>query len=165
MKYKLLVDGYNLLFQNPELRKVLERDLEEARKLLIDQLEEYAGKKNIRILVVFDGDIKVNTRDESRSRIDVCFSKSPEKADPLIKRLLEKTNKKKDLTVVTSDNEISHYAKLCSVHVTSSQKFAEEISSRSFDGIEKKYCQSMTKAELTEWMDLFKDQTDVSENQ
>ena len=162
MKYKLLIDGYNLLFQNPELRKILERDLEEARKLLIDQLEEYAGKKNIHILVVFDGDDKINPRDESRSRVDVYFSKSPEKADPLIKRLLEKTKKNGDLTVVTSDNEISDYARLCSVSVTSSQKFVEQISDYSFDRIEKKYCHSMTKAELNEWMGLFKDREDIS---
>ena len=163
MKHKLLIDGYNLLFQNPELRKILERDLEEARKLLIDQLEEYAGKKNIHILVVFDGDIKMKSRDESRSRVDVCFSISPEKADPLIKRLLEGKKKNEDFTVITSDNEISNYAKLCSIPVTSSQKFAEEISSHSFDEIEKKYCHSMTEAELTEWMGLFKDQGNISE--
>jgi predicted RNA-binding protein with PIN domain len=163
MKYQLLIDGYNLLFQNPELRKILERDLEKARRILIDQLEEYAGKNSLHILIVFDGDIKMKFRDESRSHVEVCFSKSPEKADPLIKRLLEKTKKNQDLTVVTSDNEIGNYAKLCEVSVTSSQKFAEQISTHFFDGVEKKYFHSMTNAELTEWMGLFGDREDISE--
>ena len=163
MNYNLLVDGYNLLFQNPELRKILERDLEQARKILINQLEEYASKNNLHILIVFDGDIKMKSRDESRSRVNVCFSESPEKADPLIKRLLEKTGKNRDFTVVTSDNEISNYARLCGVSVISSQKFAEQISTHFSDGVEKKYSHSMTNTELTEWMGLFGDQEDISE--
>ncbi len=163
MKYQLLIDGYNLLFQNPELRKILERDLEKARRILIDQLEEYAGKNNLHILIVFDGDDKINPCDESKSRVEVCFSESPEKADPLIKRLLKKTKKNHDFTVVTSDNEISNYAKLCGISVTSSQKFAEQISTHFFNGVEKKYSHSMTNAELTEWMNLFGDQENGSE--
>jgi predicted RNA-binding protein with PIN domain len=162
MIQKFLIDGYNLLFQNPELRKVLERSLEMARKLLVDQLEMFAAQKNVHIIAVFDGDNKTNPQDESRSCVDVYFSKPPEKADPLIKRMLSEAKEKEKFTVVTSDNEIGDYAKLCSIPVMSSQKFAEEISDPAFDSIEKKYRHSMTETELAEWLGLFGDQEETA---
>lgn len=163
MKRKVLVDGYNLLYQFPELRKRLERDLEGAREVLVSRLSSYAGEKNVEVVVVFDGDGRLEGASERNQNVKVIFSKLPEKADPVIKRLIDEKDRGIDLVVVSSDNEIGSYARLSGVQVVSSQRFVREIVGKSSGGVEKKYDHPMSQEELEEWMRLFGGEKDLEE--
>jgi len=155
MKHQILVDGYNLIYQFSELRKRLERDLEGAREVLVSYLSSYAVEKNVGMVVVFDGDGRLEGASENNENVKVIFSKLPEKADPMIRRLIDEKDSGTDLVVVSSDSEIISYARLSGIQVVSSQRFARELVEEPSLGVERKYDHSMGKEELEEWMRLF----------
>jgi len=160
MKRRILVDGYNLLYHFPELRRIIERDLEEAREGLLARLASYAEEKGVEVVVVFDGEGRLGGVAENRGGVKVIFSRPPEKADPLIKRMIDKMEWGMDLVVVSSDNEIRSYARLSRVRMLSSHQFANEIVEKPFQEVEKKFDPSMSQEELEEWMRLFMGEED-----
>lgn len=50
----LIVDGYNIIGAWAELRQLKDRQLEEARDLLIERMAEYKAYTGWRVIVVFD---------------------------------------------------------------------------------------------------------------
>jgi ribosomal protection tetracycline resistance protein len=164
-KQRIVIDGYNLIYQFPELRRMLERDREGARKGLLVRLGSYAQEKNIQVVVVFDGDDRMIRNPESYSGIRVVFSKLPEKADPVIKKMIEE-HQQGDLTVVSSDQEIAGYAQLYGIKAVSSRQFAHKILKERIHEAEKKFDHSLSPEELEEWLHIFRrnDPTQDTEN-
>lgn len=156
MKKKILVDGYNLIYHFPELRKQMERDLEGSRDQFLNHISIYAREKKVDILVVFDGDRRTFHEPGNYPEISVVFSNYPEKADQLIKRLIDCEKKRIELTVVSSDREIADYARLSVVKALSSHAFAHSMNEGSERDRENKYDQPMSEEELKEWMQLFR---------
>ena len=106
---RIIIDGYNLI-RLTELRQYERVSLEEGRKALITLLAEYRKNRGHSVTVVFDGWID-GSFDEERDRrrgVEIIYSRRGEKADEVIKRLIEKAGD--EITVVTSDREISTYA-------------------------------------------------------
>ena len=160
---KVIIDGYNLIFQFPELRRILERDLEGAREGLLNRLGLYAGERRIQIVVVFDGDDRMVAEPEMRPYVKVLYSQPPEKADPMIKRMIEKTQGG-DIVIVSSDHEIVNYARLYGAKVVSSRQFAHELLEKPGNEAEKKFDHPMSQEELDEWLNIFRQDEHPEEN-
>jgi predicted RNA-binding protein with PIN domain len=156
MKRIIVIDGYNLMFQLPELRRQVERDLEGARERFLDVLAAHAVKKQAEYLVVFDGDGQDRFQARRRANIKVLFSKPPQKADPLIKKTAAERKHTEDMVVVTSDQDISRYARICGVKVETSQKFALDMTLEPRTDLENKFDQNMSEDEVNDWMALFR---------
>ncbi len=155
MRRRYLIDGYNLLHQLPELRRQMEYDLQNAREGLLLRLSAFSLSKSVDVSVVFDG-IDESLPSSSRWRsLFVYFSKPPQKADPLIKKMISDRKKGEELVVVTSDREIDMYARLCGVKVESSQTFAMAMLQTPSSDLEKKNSHPISDRELDEWMRLF----------
>jgi|GEM_PF-286703 len=165
MKQKVLVDGYNLIYQFPELRKWLEMDLERAREGLLSRLSDYAKEKQVEMVVVFDGDDRNFKEPNTYREISVIFSKFPEKADTVIMQFIDKEKEAKNLLVVSTDNDIKNYAQFSGVNVVSSQQFAFEIGQKSISEMEKKYDYTMDSTEMEDWMKLFRSRQEDRENE
>lgn len=163
MKQSILIDGYNLIFQFPEIRKVMERDLESARYEMLLKLKSYAAYKRVKIVVVFDGGRSQSEQIPKMQGLQIIFSSAPEKADPLIKRLIEKKSDQISM-VVSSDREIANYARLYGVKTGSSQSFAREMLTRPCLDVEQKFNDSLSEKEVEEWMALFRNRSN-HENQ
>jgi uncharacterized protein len=106
----IAVDGYNLIKQSPDLRKLEQVELQKAREGLIERLARYKRVKGHSITVVFDGWQEgrlAGHRERSRG-IEVVFSKVGEKADDVLKRLA--AEKKGGALVVTSDRDVAFFA-------------------------------------------------------
>jgi predicted RNA-binding protein with PIN domain len=106
----IIVDGYNLIRQSDSLRAHERSSLEAGRRALIGLLAAYRGLRGHRITVVFDGwfgGSPVEERDRSGG-IDIIYSRLGEKADEVIKRLVEEGGE--EILVVTSDREIASFA-------------------------------------------------------
>lgn len=155
MKRRIIIDGYNLIYQIPELRRQLERDLEGARERLLDSLSLFSVKKQAEYTVVFDGNGQDQPESKNRRGLKVVFSKPPQKADPLIKRMLSEKKHNEDMIVVTSDLDICNYARICGVKVETSQKFALDMIAKPDTEIEKKFNHNLSHTEVDEWMELF----------
>jgi predicted RNA-binding protein with PIN domain len=153
---RYLIDGYNLLHQLPELRRQLEYSLEDSRQGLLIRLSAFASMKSTDVCVVFDGSGEFHSHDVKWRGVRIIFSKPPQKADPLIKKMISDRKKGEELIVVTSDREIENYARLCGVKVESSVNFAQTILSPPGDDAEKKFDHVLSDREVEEWMRLFR---------
>jgi len=157
MKQQILIDGYNLLYQFPELRKRLERDAMGARDILISYLASYAAGRDFAVVVVFDGDKYTAGLTGIKQGIKIIFSKSTEDADFVIKKMIHKNGGNSDLLVVSSDKEIENFAKLCRVKTILSQRFARDIVEILPVGLGEKYNTQLTPEEVKEWLQLFQE--------
>ncbi|MBN2201706.1 NYN domain-containing protein [bacterium] len=156
MKRVYLVDGYNLLHQFPELRRKIEYDMENARESLLARLTGFSLAKGVDISVVFDGSGEPDPAPLRKKAVRVRFSRPPEKADPLIKRMISERKKGEELILVSSDRDIGDYARLCGVKVESSQTFAQAMERQSgTQAGDMRTDRSMSDREIQEWMALF----------
>jgi predicted RNA-binding protein with PIN domain len=125
---RALVDGYNLIKCVPVFSEVQNRSLEAARKNLETALAAYARCTNEQIAIYYDGDPQVEHPDhQRRGDMDIFFSRRPQQADDLIKRVLEQRHGTRDLRVISSDREIQRFAKRHKIAFTNSQAFADEV--------------------------------------
>lgn len=101
----LLVDGYNIIFAWPELKKLAEDDMESARIKLLDVLSNYRGVQKCEIIVVFDSYLVQGHQEEiiEYHNIHVVFTKEAQTADQYIEKFTHENNKKYNIVVATSD--------------------------------------------------------------
>jgi predicted RNA-binding protein with PIN domain len=155
---KIIIDGYNVIHRVPNLSRFLDVSLERAREELIFQLKSYLVNHKVSIVLVFDGahpSIGLESRNPNGS-FEVLFSKIPFKADPVIKNLINKEEKKKSLTIVTDDTDIIRYAKSQKVNFLSSTAFYDRLEKRFIrKELTNKYDQEMSEEELSEWLQIF----------
>lgn len=108
----LLVDGYNIIGAWPELERLKELDLEDARDRLLDLLANYQGFSGMQVYVVFDAH-QVPGRGASfkQHKLQVIFTKEKETADECIERLVSDLTKRgRNIYVATSDLVEQHVA-------------------------------------------------------
>ncbi len=123
---RFAVDGYNLIHKIPELKALVERDLELARDRLVGLLAGFAAGRRAAVTVVFDGRRGIaGTRGDSRSGVRVVFARTD--ADTCIKQMLERERSPKSWTVVTSDNSIRRHVADYGAKLMRSEELAREL--------------------------------------
>ncbi len=95
----VVVDGYNCIMKYPRLKKRMQRgDLAEARRMLVEGLDELAGTRGWRVTVVFDA---AETKDRTErhtgggkaleegttENVEVVYSPMATEADAVIERM------------------------------------------------------------------------------
>ena len=102
----LIVDGYNVLFNWPELNEMAKIDLGLARSRLIEILGDYAAFKNFRMVLVFDGyRAKGNPGQKSRwEKVEIVYTKEGQTGDAYIESLATRIGHNYSTRVVTSDS-------------------------------------------------------------
>lgn len=106
MKDLFIVDGYNIIFAWPELKKLASQSLEHAREKLIDTMASYGKAKGYTLVLVFDA---MYTEDGEKSApvgsdCQVVFTDKEETADSHIERLVyEHRHERRSIYVATSD--------------------------------------------------------------
>lgn len=111
MAIHLIIDGYNLIRQSPYLQEIDARELEAGREALLEGLAAYRqARSQHKITVVFDGWIGGDLKEsrDRRSGLAIIYSRRGERADEVIKRLLERERSR--AVVVSSDRELQDYA-------------------------------------------------------
>ncbi|MDF2668401.1 MAG: RNA-binding protein [Paenibacillus sp.] len=105
MKQILIVDGYNIIGAWPELSKLKDISLEDARDKLIDLLANYQSFSGRRIIVVFDAYQVPGVGGKYwQSALEVQYTKEKETADSMIERLVtELSTRRTQVYVATSD--------------------------------------------------------------
>jgi hypothetical protein len=122
----IIIDGYNLIRQSDELRRYERFSLEDGRNALIRSVSLYKKQKGHKMTVVFDG-WQGGPFEEERDKlsgIDVIYSRKGEKADEVIKRIVQE--RAEEIVVVTSDRDIADFV---------SRRGGTAISSQEFDGL------------------------------
>lgn len=162
----ILVDGYNLILRSPALKPGPDRTLRESRQKLLNLLAWAVGSGEARFLVVFDGSDERGD-DEGGGRVEVRFSRPPDKADDLIRRLVEERIERVErLTVVTSDLEVARHARAMGADIALADLFLSSIigpAGGAADPPEKPA--TLSKRELEEWAALFQNRRPAPESE
>ncbi|MHA6253390.1 NYN domain-containing protein [Oceanobacillus sp. CAU 1775] len=103
----LLVDGYNIIGDWPELQVLRDQDMAQARDRLVELMAEYQAYYGNRVIVVFDAyEIRGKANKYEQSKVEVIYTKEKETADEHIEGLIKKLkNVKTQVHVATSDYE------------------------------------------------------------
>lgn len=107
----LLIDGYNLIFADPELKELAGRDMGAARDSLIERLENYAGYTGMEVRIIFDAYNVVPGEGsrESYTGVDAIYTAAGELADVKIGQMA-KAEKDRRIYVVSSDRLVQQDA-------------------------------------------------------
>ncbi|PLR77917.1 hypothetical protein CU633_08435 [Bacillus sp. V3-13] len=101
----LIVDGYNMIGDWPELKSLKMKDLAAARDHLVEKMAEYQAYTGYRVIVVFDAHYVHGTEKKYQNyKVEVIFTKENETADERIEKLaISLSNRKTQIHVATSD--------------------------------------------------------------
>lgn len=129
MKHLLIVDGYNLIHCGTRYKRLAEKDLDQARIRLIEDLAALAMLADYDVIVVFDA---AATGNKERSRasvlgIEVWFTRGGESGDSLVERLAYEKSGGRSVTVVTSDYAQQKVVSKPGISVKSSRQLCEEV--------------------------------------
>ena len=155
----ILIDGYNLILRSPALKPGPKRTLRESREKLVNLLAWAVGAGQARFLVVFDGSGQRGDDEKSR-HLEVRFSRPPQKADDLIRRLVEEQVMRVErLTVVTSDLEVARHARAMGADVALADLFMSSVlgplgGETAAEAPEKPI--AISRKELEQWAELFR---------
>ena len=103
---RILVDGYSLLHNWPELAPGQPRHSARAREELVHVLTRYHDATGTPVTIFFDGSgAPVGTpAHESNPAVEVLFSRAGQTADDMIERAAHRFQKYGEVLVVTDDN-------------------------------------------------------------
>jgi predicted RNA-binding protein with PIN domain len=150
----VVVDGYNLILRTPALRPQEGRTLRQSRNKLLSLLA-WVMDPGVRFLVVFDG-ADVRGRDAREGRVEVRYSKPPEKADDLIRTLVrEHLEREETLTVVTSDLEVARHARALGADLSLADLFLASLLGPVSTADPEKPT-TLSKKEIEEWAEIFR---------
>lgn len=161
MDHLIIIDGYNVIHRTPQLKPGADRTLRESREKLVNLLSWMMGGNDARFIVVFDGTESMS-RDDSTGRVQVRYSKLPDKADDVIRRMVEDEVERADrVTVVTADLEVARHARamgadisLSDIFLASALGMGKDTDSDQPAELEKPA--QLTKAEIEQWAELFR---------
>jgi len=101
---KIVVDGYNVIYADDELRKTAGRNIERSRKKLVSMLSAYLSNRDLRMTVVFDGRGGLaDVETVIPGKLQVVYSARYETADDLIVKMISASSNPRSHIVVTSD--------------------------------------------------------------
>lgn len=119
----LIIDGYNLLHVVPELKPLLDSDIQLARHRLVRTIENTAHRMALQTTIVFDGR-ECGQDDALTSRhLEIFYSSGKHTADTVIERLVAKYHAPGKILVVTSDRAETYAVLSDGAQVMSSQEF------------------------------------------
>ena len=127
MPIHIIIDGYNLIRQSPDLARIDRDDLQAGREALIDLLAAYKKIKAHKLTVVFDGTGAPGFspgRDRVKG-IAVVFSRQGETADSVIKKMAAR--EKEGALVVSSDRDVTSFAQSRGAAIIDSLSFEQKL--------------------------------------
>ncbi len=103
----LVLDGYNVIFAMPALRKMAEADIGDARDALIRTVCNLAAMKKCRALIVFDAYRRKDGQgsEEEIGPVTVVYTKEKQTADAFIEKTTYHMAEHYRVRVVSSDKE------------------------------------------------------------
>ncbi|SDZ62381.1 hypothetical protein SAMN05421736_12218 [Evansella caseinilytica] len=101
----LLVDGYNIIGDWPELRELQKNDLEGARDYLIEKMAEYQAFTGMEVTIIFDAHMVPGLGKRYKNfRLNIVYTREKETADERIEKLVKDLKRiDTQIYVATSD--------------------------------------------------------------
>lgn len=120
---KYLIDGNNLIGKIKSVAKIHTKDKQASREKIAYLLDRYFTNKKIIVFLHFDG---FENRKIKVKSIKIVYSENLS-ADEKIKKQIELEKNNRNTVVVSSDNSIKDFAKVCGCNIILSEDFGQEI--------------------------------------
>lgn len=120
-----LVDGYNVVRRDPDLRAREAESLEAGRRALLHRLARAQRTPRDEFTVVFDGTRRSGDEATAAGRIRVVFSRPPATADDELMRLARQL--RNGAVVVSSDRKVQDAARRAGSAVLTAEQFLEAL--------------------------------------
>ena len=121
-----LIDGYNVIRRDAELRDREHTSLEAGRAALVALVGRVASRVSDNFTIVFDGARRGGSGGASSSgRVEVLFSRPPESADDTLRRLASAL--REGAVVVSSDRAVQDAARRAHAVAVSAEQFVNAI--------------------------------------
>ncbi|NWF91102.1 MAG: NYN domain-containing protein [Ignavibacteriaceae bacterium] len=120
---KYIIDGNNLIGKIRSLSILQSKDKQASREKLAFLIDRYFTNKKAEVSLHFDGFVnnKINT-----PRINLIYSNELS-ADERIKKQIESVLNRRNLIVISSDNNLKEFAKVCGCKCIQSEEFGKEL--------------------------------------
>jgi predicted RNA-binding protein with PIN domain len=138
-----IIDGNNLIGKLPSLMILQKKDKQRNREKLAFMIDNYFNQKKAKVFLHFDGHPKESIRINNAS---IVYSKNLT-ADEMIKNQVGKSKNPRNIIVITSDNNLTEYARVCSSAVIKCEEFAKDILHPKDSDEEKKRIEEMNNIE------------------
>jgi len=126
---KVIVDGYNVIHADPDLRREMAVRPEDARRALLDRIRDYLADRQLRVTVVFDGAGGLAEGEVVvPGRLQTLYSAAGDSADALILRTIGRGPDARRYIVVSSDMaDVGRAARAVGARVMASEAFLARI--------------------------------------
>ena len=121
-----LIDGYNVIRRDPDLRAVEARGLQAGRAALLRLVAEIAGRSFDLFTVVFDG-APIPGVATPPGRLQIIFSRPPQRADDVLVRMARQYGN--GAVMVTSDRAVQDAARRAGCAVLGAAEFLAGLTS------------------------------------
>ncbi|NNM42716.1 MAG: hypothetical protein HKM07_00030 [Chlamydiae bacterium] len=124
-----LIDGYNLLFQLPELKGA---SLQVKREKIIEIFQEYLISIPLQITIVFDGNKQSSAEVIKRhiNQLEIVYTAKKQTADSYIIEELETSFHPQNFVVVTSDSGLARQSQGLQASTQTIEEFLEYLSGK-----------------------------------
>lgn len=147
---KYIIDGNNLIGKIKDLKKLQNIDKQAAREKLAFLTENYFSGKKVKVSLHFDG---FENSPITISGAKIIYSEN-KTADEKIKTEISASKNPRNITVITSDNNLKEFARVCSASVISSEEFTSELKKRNESDEEERRISSINSVD--EFKKIFK---------
>ena len=128
-KKMVIIDGYNVIYAWERLTKIAKVNLEEARKNLIDLLENYTAYTKTEVVLVFDAYLVKDGKGSNYEKdgLRVVFTKQDQTADTYIEVMMSELGPNYAIRVVTADRLVQNSAVVSGILRMTPKEFEDEI--------------------------------------
>jgi len=147
-----LVDGNNVMALKPGWH----RDKAAARRRLIHELSALVAARRVKVRVVFDGAPDEDFPDGVKYKsVHIFYAKRGSNADTRIKDMVRRSSFKRDMVVVSSDRDLSSFARRQGTKTMASVQFRRMINAARASRAEQEPSRGDRPVDVDEWMDYF----------
>ncbi|MBX3007962.1 MAG: NYN domain-containing protein [Melioribacteraceae bacterium] len=118
-----IIDGNNLIGKIKPLMELQSNDRQTSREKIVSMLNQFFAGKKLKVTLHFDG-FPNNAINLVKGRVVYSENKT---ADEQIRSEIDRSKNPKLIVLVTSDNSLLNYGRVCSCKTIKSEEFYREI--------------------------------------
>lgn len=144
-----ILDANNIMHKFCNMQ---DRSIGDIQDAFLKRMQQVKGGRDDLFIVVFDGQSHSRT---TIGKLKVIYSDAKEKADGVIKQLSEQYGRN-EVTIVSSDRDVSHYAKLGGQTTMNSSRFIRTFLNNIETETESERLKQLGNTSQDYWLNLFK---------
>lgn len=125
----VIIDGYNLIYSDDDLKTTADYSLEKAREDLMNLLSSYVAYTKNELVLVFDAYLVEDGRGTEfmHDGYKVVFTKENETADTYIEKMMHELGPDYSIRMVTNDRLLQFSAVHSGISRMTAKEFLEEL--------------------------------------